>query len=159
MKLLSKLLFLAYILTLAWLVLLKFSLDLPSVLSLHLRSLNLIPFAHSNRGEIIANCLVFIPFGLLLRINFKRFTLWQNLAIIVAFSLSAEIIQYVLAIGVTDITDLLTNTAGGLLGLIVYGSENKNPGNETRDQSITIIGIVLLTLLMALRFFVFKVRY
>ena len=34
-----------------------------------------------------------------------------------AFSLAVEIIQFALAIGVTDITDIITNTLGGFIGL------------------------------------------
>ena len=41
----------------------------------------------------------------------------MKLLIIAGISLLLEITQYILAIGSSDITDLITNTAGGLLGI------------------------------------------
>ena len=45
-----------------------------------------------------------------------------KLLIIAGISLLLEITQYILAIGSSDITDLITNTAGGLLGCLLYTS-------------------------------------
>ena len=114
----------AYLAILIWLVLFKFSFNISSVLHYHHRSLNLIPFAAPSRvngrvnfGEITYNCIFFIPLGLLLNINFKKAGSLNKLAFIIAFSLTAELIQFVFAIGATDITDLIMNTVGGFVGL------------------------------------------
>lgn len=37
-----------------------------------------------------------------------------------SISMSFEILQYLLRIGMSDITDLLTNTAGGLIGIGIF---------------------------------------
>ena len=40
--------------------------------------------------------------------------------------------QYILAVGRSDITDVLTNTAGGLLGLAVYSIAARLIGNRIK---------------------------
>jgi len=162
-KSLSKALLAMYLLILLWLVLFKFSFDLSSIFNFQTRSINLVPFTFVNeRGnlrETIYNCAVFIPFGLLLGVNFKRANFWLKLAFIFAFSLALEIAQFVLAIGATDITDLITNTFGGFLGLALYGIGKKHIHNEKLDRFVVIAGIVLLVLFILLRVLFFNVRY
>src|SRR5689334_1178681 len=121
MRALSRTLFAAYLLILLWLVLFKFSYDPIGVIrDFQTRSLNLIPFAYANKNEVIANLVAFIPFGVMLGVNFRALAFKYKLAIIFAFSLAVEIIQYVLAIGAADITDVLMNTLGGFVGLSAY---------------------------------------
>src|SRR5262249_26771279 len=116
----------AYLLMLVWLVLFKFSLDIPSFLGRQTRSLNLVPFGEGNRpGELFDNCLFFMPFGLLLSVNFKRMGFAPKLAVVVAFSVAVELIQFIFAIGATDITDVMMNAAGGLAGLALYALSNR----------------------------------
>lgn len=160
-KLLSKALLALYLLILLWLVLFKLSFDLWSViLHYQTRSINLIPFAGSgNLREIIDNCVVFIPLGLLLSVNFKRANFWRKLAFVLVLSLTAEIAQFVFAIGVTDMTDLITNTFGGFLGLILYDLGNKYINNEKLDRFIVLVGTILLVSLILLRVLFLRVRY
>ena len=163
MKLLSKVVFAAYLLMLLWLVLFKFSYNLGSVLAdYQTRSLNLIPFAGSSNGgfrEMIDNVVVFIPLGLFLGINFKHTNFWRKLATVVIFSLAVEVTQFIFAIGVTDITDVITNTFGGLVGLTLYDVSKKYVDGDKLEKFIVVVGAILLTVLILLRVFVFKVRY
>jgi glycopeptide antibiotics resistance protein len=163
MKSLSKTLLVLYLLTLLWLVLFKFSFDLFSVVLDHqTRSLNLIPFVGSSRAnlvETVYNFVVFVPFGLLLGVNLKQISFWRKLAFIFIFSVTAELIQFVLAIGTTDVTDVITNTFGGLLGLILYDLSKKHINNEKLDRFITLVGMILLILFILLRLLVFRVKY
>jgi glycopeptide antibiotics resistance protein len=122
----------------------------------------LIPFAGSswgNVGEIVYNFVVFIPFGLLLSVNLKQATLWRKLVFVFIFSLTAEILQFVLAIGTTDITDVITNTFGGFVGLKLYDASKKYVDDEKLDRFIVVTSAVLLVLVVLLRIFVFRVRY
>ncbi len=162
MKSFPKTLLELYVLFLLWLILFKTSTDFSSVL-LHFqsRSLNLIPFAGYTQGarEMLDNLVVFIPLGLLLGINFKHSSLWRKLAFVFGLSLAAEVLQYVLAIGATDITDVIMNTAGGLFGLALYALNSKYVGHKNLDRSIAVVVTVLLAMFLYLRFFVFHVRY
>jgi len=162
-KIVSRALLALYLLVLIWLVLFKFSYDISSVLLDHqTRSLNLIPFVDALRGsfrEMIDNLVIFIPFGLLLSVNLKRATFWRKLTLIFIFSMTAEMIQFVLAIGTTDITDVITNTLGGFVGLILYDLGKKYIDSEKLDRFIVIAGTILLILFIVLRVFFFRVRY
>jgi glycopeptide antibiotics resistance protein len=147
----------SYIMVLIWLVLFKLSLHISAVFHYHHRSLNLVPFAAPSRingkinyMEMVYNCLFFIPFGLLLSVNFKRVGFFTKLACIMVFSICAELTQYIFAIGATDITDVITNTAGGLLGLIIYILSKKLIASEKLDWVIISLGIVLLVIFLAI---------
>lgn len=152
-----------YIVFLLWLILFKTSLDFLSVLAdYQMKSLNLVPFvdfSQANLREIIDNFIVFVPLGLLLAINLRRVSIWQRLGCIAAFSFSVEAIQYALAIGVTDITDVISNTAGGLFGLLAYAGAARFIGAKKLNQFIVSGVAAVLLLFLLLRFMVFKVKY
>jgi glycopeptide antibiotics resistance protein len=163
MKALPKTVLTVYVLILLWLVLFKFSYNLVSVL-LHYqsRSVNLIPFVDcspTNVREMVDNLIVFVPFGLLLSATAKRASFGQKLAAIAAFSLAVEVLQYVFAIGTTDVTDIIMNTLGGLLGLLLYEFGKLFFEPETLDRFVSLSIAGLLVLVILLRTLVFKVRY
>lgn len=156
-KIVSKSLLVLYVLILVWLVIFKLTFHISSLLNYQHRSLNLIPFAAPsivnggiNYGEMISNCIFFIPFGLLLNVNFKTVGLLPKLAFILIFSFTVELLQYIFAIGATDITDLITNTAGGFLGLTLYDLSNKYISTKKLDRVIISIGILLLVLFISI---------
>jgi glycopeptide antibiotics resistance protein len=101
-------------------------------------------------GEIILNCVFFIPFGLLLNVNFKIVRFLPKLTIILVFSLTAELLQYIFAIGATDITDVISNTAGGFLGLKLYELSNKYVRTEKLDKFIISLGTILFVLFISI---------
>ena len=60
--------------------------------------------------------------------------------------------QYILAVGRSDITDVLTNTAGGLLGLAVYSMTARLIGNRIKANRLfsilaSIVSVVVIGLL------------
>ncbi len=145
---------------LLWLVLFKFSYNLFAVIrDFQTRSLNLIPFAYSRNSEMIANLVAFIPFGVMLGVNFKQVAFGYQIAVIFAFSVAVEIIQYCLAIGATDITDIIMNTLGGFLGLAGYVVVSKQTKDRFLDRCILVAGTLILLTILYLRSFVFIVRY
>jgi glycopeptide antibiotics resistance protein len=165
-KILSRGLLILYLVTLTWLVLFKLTFNISRILHYHHRSLNLVPFAapkmvngRIDLGEIILNCVFFIPFGLLLSVNFKKVGFLPKLACIMVFSVCAELIQYIFAIGATDITDVISNTAGGFLGLVLYYVSNKYINTEKLDRIIVFVGTVLLVLAILIQFSHFFLRH
>ena len=155
-KILSRGLLAIYIVILIWLVLFKFSFNISSAFEHQHRSLNLIPFAapslvngEINYREIIYNCLVFIPFGLLLHVNFKKVGFLAKLVSILVFSFSVELIQFIFAIGATDITDVITNTIGGFLGLKIYDLSNRYMNHKKLDTIIISVGTLFLVLFIS----------
>lgn len=152
---LYKVVFVTYLLTLIWLVLFKFSLDLSALTDLHTRSLNLIPFAGLSKDQLLGmveNFVIFIPFGLLLSIMHKNVSLRHKLAFMCTCSVAAEIIQFAFAIGATDITDVITNTLGGLAGLTLYGFGATRIHTKRLDHRIIVASSILLGLLFTILF-------
>lgn len=152
-----------YLLTLLWLTLFKLSYDIPSILaSYQTRSLNLIPFVslgQTGLSETVSNFVTFIPFGLLLSLNVKKAALWRLLIVVFVFSVAVETLQFIFAIGTTDATDVVTNTLGGLAGLVFYRVVNQVVKAEMLDRVIAAVGMTLFVAFILLRVLVFKVRY
>ncbi|MEZ2122138.1 MULTISPECIES: VanZ family protein [unclassified Corynebacterium] len=90
------------------------------------RSLEFMPFAEVFRGtswfapvfDGVGNIAFFVPFGVLLYILIgdHHHALRRVTLVGVAVSLCIEIVQYVLVLGHSDVTDLLFNTLGAFLG-------------------------------------------
>jgi glycopeptide antibiotics resistance protein len=160
---LPKVLLALYLLTLLWLVLFKLSYDVVSILAERpTRSLNLVPFVtwgQTGPSETVSNVLIFIPFGLLLALNFKKVALGRLLGVVLVFSLAVETVQFVLAIGTTDATDVVTNTLGGLAGLVLYRLVGRMVRAGALDRIITATGLALFVVFLLLRVLVLRVRY
>ncbi|WP_208914011.1 VanZ family protein, partial [Enterococcus faecium] len=126
MRYVSKFLLGIYLFFLLWLILFKLSFNLPQFLTYSYSNVNLVPFSTFSfenttvLRETTYNLIVFFPFGVLLNVNFKRLSFSKKLGIIFLVSFLAELIQFLFGIGVADITDLITNTTGGLIGLWAY---------------------------------------
>jgi glycopeptide antibiotics resistance protein len=71
--------------------------------------------------NIIGNILAFAPFGFLLPLIHKRYrSFFRIMFLSILFSLTVEVIQLYLKVGIFDVDDLLLNTVGGLLGYIIF---------------------------------------
>ena len=144
-----------YLLMLTWVILFKFSLDLSWVLEAQRRSLSLTPFTDLSGGhlrEMFENLAIFVPFGLLLSVNFKQTTFWRKLSCVFLFSLAAETVQFVFAIGAADITDVITNTLGGFVGLAFYSLRSSRVHSEKLDLRIAAASMAVLVALVSISF-------
>ena len=160
MRALSATLFAAYLFILLWVVLFKFAYDPVAVLrESHTRGVNWVPFTQAYYSEMIANFVAFVPFGVMLGVNFKRARFGNMAAAIFAFSLAVEIAQYALALGITDVTDVITNTLGGCTGLAAYAAARSVARGKYLDEAVFAAGTLILLTLLYLRVFVFVVRY
>ncbi|WP_345764787.1 VanZ family protein [Diaminobutyricibacter sp. McL0608] len=114
-------LFVGYLVLLVWIVLWK--LGVPYIGGGALREIKLIPFVAadgfgtSNPLEVLVNVVLFVPFGAYLGVLRPSWRWWKTAGVIAVSSLLLEVTQYVLAIGSSDISDVISNTAGGLAGL------------------------------------------
>ena len=77
--------------------------------------------------ESLVNLLLFIPLGMNLRLLWPQLRWAQAAAAGLGLSLSLEVTQYLLAIGSSDTSDLITNSAGCLLGFASAGRLNSLP--------------------------------
>lgn len=150
-------LFIIYLLVLTWIILFKFSFSLQDISTL--RSVNLIPLAGTavrnnqlDYAELFSNVLIFVPFGLYLSMLKPTWGFLKKISPIAGVSLSFEILQYILAIGATDITDLLSNTIGGIMGIILFHVFKKIFKNKTIKflNIVTVVGTVGIVAFLAL---------
>ncbi len=154
---LTNILFTIYFGALVWIIL--FKMQIPFSNTGQIRSVNLIPFAGSVEvngriyiQEIVDNVLIFIPFGVFSCMRMRNAGWLRRLTPSFLTSLALEILQFVLAAGVTDITDLLANTAGGLTGIFAYfffAKVCKSKVNAVLNF-IMLIGAFLMLLLMGI---------
>lgn len=147
-------LFIVYFLVLIWIILFKMQFSFNTLP--HFRGLNLIPFAGSiiknnqlDYNEIILNMIVFIPFGLYLSMIKLNWSFWKKIISIAGVSLLFELLQFLFEIGATDITDLISNTLGGAVGIgfyIVFSKILKEKTNKILNI-LALIGTICIVLL------------
>ena len=120
----------------------------------HLRSINLIPFhydeeTNSHFSEVIKNIIFFVPLGVYLKMLGKH-----NLFVVACgtiFSLLLEIVQFILGIGAADITDLMMNILGTVVGVLIYECLKKIfKGVEKLNKVLSIGALVGTGLFVAL---------
>ncbi len=96
-----------------------------------LDSVNLTPFVHTIKlyyaytkwfffYNLLGNVLWFVPFGALLPVVGKRHGFWFTTTMGLCCSISIEVLQFVFATGISDVDDLIFNTAGTALGFVFY---------------------------------------
>jgi glycopeptide antibiotics resistance protein len=147
--------FAVYLLLLAWTILWK--LELPFVGPGALRSIKLTPYLPSGAAgastpsEVVANVVLFVPFGLYLGLLAPRWPWWKAAAVFAGASLLLETMQYVFAVGSSDITDVIDNVAGGLVGIAVLALARRTLGARTAKvvRRICIVGTAVAVLLAA----------
>lgn len=116
-------LFVVYLLLLAWIVLWKLEVPWVGEAALLPRPIKLIPFLPSVEAgasapiEVVINLVLFVPFGLYLGLLAPSWQWWKMTGAFIGASLALEITQHLLSTGSFDITDLIVNAAGGLAGL------------------------------------------
>ena len=131
-----------YFLFLVWLILFKLADSIERIPSM--RGINLIPFHYDEFSgtlfhwrEVADNILVFIPAGFYLTAFYKGKFL-SGLAASAVLSLSFEALQYVFALGASDITDLITNTIGGCIGAGLFFLT----GRLFKGRQVTVVSII-----------------
>ena len=116
--------FVVYLVLLTWIILWKLEVSWIGEAAGLYRPIKLVPFVASGDAgaskplEVVVNALLFVPFGIHLGI-LTRWKWWAVLAGAASFSLALEITQHLISVGSFDSTDVIVNTAGGALGLVL----------------------------------------
>jgi len=133
----SRVLLALYLVFLVWIVVLKMNFSFQNIRPV--REVNLIPFYYKDIAagdipllEALMNVIVFIPFGFLLTRSLPTTGMAKKVAIIITVSLIFEILQYALSIGASDITDVITNSMGGITGVFLGGKVKGKGSHKTR---------------------------
>ncbi|MEA4994841.1 hypothetical protein SDC9_72892 [bioreactor metagenome] len=153
---LTIILFVVYMLLLTGVILFK----LPfysEKLSDGIRVINLIPLQGSfdENGaiilrEIIDNILLFIPLGIYICMLKSERSFMKKVLPIICLTIAFEVIQFVFAIGRSDITDVLGNTLGGIIGIGIYALLFKI--FNSRTVKVVNVFALAVTVYVVLRF-------
>ena len=71
--------------------------------------------------NVVGNVIAFLPCGFFLPVILKNGRKWYSICLLsFGISLCIETIQLICKVGSFDVDDLLLNTAGGILGFVLY---------------------------------------
>lgn len=160
-------LFLLYFIALIWILLFKLGVRFSYMGN---RELNLIPFreyvlydGRIDRPGTILNILIFIPLGIYIAILKSNWHTGKKIFACLLFSLAIESLQYLLAIGAFDITDVITNTTGGIIGIAIYHLLKKILNNQMAHRLINLLAaagtIFMIVILFLLKMNMLPLRY
>ena len=153
---LTLILSLVYLVLLTWIILFKTQFSLAALGEY--RSVNLIPFGASvitngtiDLGELRDNLIVFIPVGLYLSMLRPAWSFGKKVLPILGLSLLYEVLQFLFAIGASDITDVIANTAGGVVGLLIFLLFQK----LLKEKTVNVLNILaIIATVLLLGFFI-----
>jgi glycopeptide antibiotics resistance protein len=161
-------LFIVYLLVLCWVLLFKLGVRFSYMEN---RSVSLVPFSkllvangRADISEIILNVVIFVPLGIYAGILFYGWRLGRKILLFFFTSLIVEGLQFVLAVGAFDITDIITNTLGGMIGLALFEVIERVINDRLRAQKIiniiaAIATVLMIGLLLLLKLNMLPIRY
>lgn len=154
-KKITSILFIVYFMMLTWIIVFKMELSMSNLVAE--RSINLIPFKESvivngkiSFSEIIDNAIVFIPVGVFTAMLADNLKFIKMTAVPFGISLFYEITQYIFAVGACDVTDLINNTLGGIVGILIFKLRRKVLGDKAYKvvNIFFIVCVVLIVIMM-----------
>ncbi|WP_010632513.1 VanZ family protein [Sporolactobacillus vineae] len=153
----NSVMFAVYLLFLVWAILWKFR--VPFIGGTE-RVINLIPFSGNAGYEKLFNLVLFVPLGFYAAAIAKKHGVIKQILTVLAVSLVFEILQYTLAIGSSDTTDLMLNTLGGASGIVGFFLLKKLSGKHT-NKVVLIAGGLITTVVLycSVSFMVFGMLY
>ena len=151
-KKITSILFIVYFLLLTWIIVFKMELSMSNLVAE--RSINFIPFKESaivngriSFSEIINNAIVFIPVGVFTAMLADNWKFIKMTAVPFGISLFYEITQYIFAVGACDVTDLINNTLGGIVGILIFKLRRKVLGDKAY-KVVNIFSIMCVVLIV-----------
>lgn len=132
LKFLVPSMFILYLLALIWVIVFKANRDLliyggePEFRQISF-------YLYFNGKETLLNIAAFIPAGLFLMLLPRQEKLLPACIGGFLLSLAFEVTQYILMLGTSDLTDLVTNTLGGVAGVGAYCLCQRLFRDKTRD--------------------------
>ena len=161
---LINILFVVYILVLTGIILFKLPFYSP-VISDGIRAINLVPLMGSfdengilGLREITDNIMLFVPFGIYISVLKSEWPILKRVLSAAGLSLTFEVLQFIFALGRTDVTDILGNTFGGVIGICVYALALRILKDRT-FKAINIVALVLTVCVVSRFIYQFYVSY
>jgi glycopeptide antibiotics resistance protein len=155
-------LFALYVLALAWLCLFKMQFLPPATGE---RIINMIPFQGSygvavmQWGEIRNNVIAFVPMGIFICMLKSNWRFVQKIIPIAGLTVAFETIQFIFAIGRSDITDVISNVLGGMIGIGIYALLRKGLKDNANAVINIIAAIIAVSAVSLIAFLVLNGRW
>ncbi|MDO4375790.1 MAG: VanZ family protein [bacterium] len=103
-------------------------------------NLNLFEDLINGRGDylrqIILNIIMTIPFGFLINFKTTKNSFLKTAGYTLLFSLTIEILQPIISSRSSDITDIFTNTIGGIIGYFLFKIANPFINNYIKKEDL-----------------------
>ena len=152
--------FVGYLVLLAWVVLWKLEVPWIGEAAALSRPLKLVPFVASGdagasaSAEVVINLVIFVPYGLFMGALAPTWAWWKGAGIFLGTSIVLESIQHLISTGSFDTTDLIVNTAGGLIGYGIFAALRRRLGARAPVIVARVCVIVTALALVAVVAFV-----
>lgn len=163
-NMLTLVLFAVYLLALTWLILFKLQFSIPD--RKEGRIVNLIPLLGSfddngviRFSEIRNNILAFIPLGIYICMLKAKWPFVKKLLAISGLTFVFEAIQFIFAIGRADITDVLSNTLGGIIGIGIYALLSRVLKGRTNKVINVLVAVFTILALLLVAFLLMSHRW
>ena len=101
-------------------------------------------------GDMVLNVIAFVPFGVYLEMLFHEKSVWIKFITIASVSLAIEVLQFIFFLGSTDIVDLIANTLGGVIGVLVMKAIYKEKTLKVM-LTLALITTVLVTIVVGIK--------
>jgi len=96
-------------------------------------------------GDMVLNVIAFVPFGVYLEMLYHKNTVISKVMVIFFTSLFIEVLQFSLLFGSTDIVDLISNTLGGVIGILAMRKIHKD-----KTVKIILVLAIITTLIITI---------
>lgn len=155
-----------YLVLLAWVVLWKLEAPWIGEAAGLGRPIKLVPFVPSGDAgasapaEMLINLVLFVPFGLFVGAFAPTWSWWKAGVAALAASLVLEAVQHLISTGSFDTTDLIVNTAGALVGWVIFVLVRTVSGGRTSVVAARIcVSVSALALVAAVAFIASPLNY
>lgn len=117
-------------------------------------NVNLVPFADGFSLSFVLNILLFVPLGFLCPYISRHYRQAKH-AVLLGFglSLTIELAQLFTQYRATDVDDLLTNTAGTLLGYLCFRLIHRAKKDGREPDGLRYVPVVIIGMTLVLEFF------
>lgn len=69
--------------------------------------------------NLLANLFIFVPCGVYITLFRKGKGIWKNVLWVFVISMLVEVVQFITKFGIGDIDDVILNSIGGLIGVLI----------------------------------------
>jgi glycopeptide antibiotics resistance protein len=101
-------------------------------------------FAKTDFKDGAVNVLVFIPLGMLMPFLMRKCAVLKTMLLCFFISAGFEVLQIINCIGAFTYIDIINNTAGGIIGAIIYLLLHK----KVKEKPLTVAFTVLISILI-----------